>query len=219
MEKDHRSLLLVTEPSPQSQLFVDYLHRQLDCPVAIALPRSEPAENTAFPTVVMLDIDHMDTAAIQAWYDHSADQPGVSLAVFNLTDEDKAAELLAAMHLQGVFYRQDDLSLICKGLNTLMDGLPWMSRSLMARLLEYLRQQQLNAYRPACGLTQREREIIGLLGSGSSNLEIAEVLEISEHTVKSHLYNTFKKIGVNTRKQAVNWARQHLGTPPTRGER
>ncbi len=40
MDKDHRSLLLVTEPSPQSQLFVDYLRQQLDCPVALVLPRS-----------------------------------------------------------------------------------------------------------------------------------------------------------------------------------
>ncbi len=156
----------------------------------------------------------MDDASLQAWYTDHAGQPGVSQAVFNLRDEDRAAELLTTMHLQGVFYRQDDLSLICKGLKTLMEGHPWMSRSLMARLLEFLRQQQRNVYRPTYGLTQREREIIGLLGSGASNHEIAERLAISEHTVKSHLYNTFKKIGVNTRGQAVRWACQHLVRRP-----
>ncbi|GED22664.1 LuxR C-terminal-related transcriptional regulator [Halomonas halmophila] len=218
MDKDHRSLLLVTEPSAFSQLFVDYLREQGDFPVSVTLPQSRPTHEEALPTVILLDIDHMSEASVYAWYTHYSDQPGVALAVFNLADEDHAAELVSAMHLQGVFYRQDDLSLICKGLTTLMEGHPWMSRSLMARLLEFLRQQQMNAYRPACGLTQREQEIIGLLGSGSSNLEIADILNVSEHTVKSHLYNTFKKIGVNTRRQAVSWARQHLGAPPPRGE-
>ncbi|SHK92225.1 LuxR C-terminal-related transcriptional regulator [Halomonas caseinilytica] len=219
MDKDHRSLLLVTEPSPQSQLFVDYLRQQLDCPVALVLPRSRPVTPAPSSSLILLDVDHMDDASLQAWYTDHAGQPGVSQAVFNLRDEDRAAELLTTMHLQGVFYRQDDLSLICKGVKTLMEGHPWMSRSLMARLLEFLRQQQRNVYRPTYGLTQREREIIGLLGSGASNHEIAERLAISEHTVKSHLYNTFKKIGVNTRGQAVRWACQHLGTPPLYLER
>ncbi|MCP1365881.1 LuxR C-terminal-related transcriptional regulator, partial [Halomonas sp. BBD48] len=69
-------------------------------------------------------------------------------------------------------------------------------------------------YRPVCSLTHREQEIISLLGSGASNTEIADKLFVSEHTVKSHLYNTFRKIKVHNRIQAMNWARQNLGPLP-----
>jgi LuxR family transcriptional regulator of csgAB operon len=86
-----------------------------------------------------------------------------------------------------------------------------MSRDLMARLILFYRKYQSNAFRPACGLTNREMEIISLLSAGSSNQQIAEKLFVSEHTVKSHLYNIFRKINVHNRIQALNWIHQNLG--------
>ncbi|RCV90616.1 LuxR C-terminal-related transcriptional regulator [Billgrantia montanilacus] len=215
MNQEKGLILLVTEHNPQSQLFVDYIQRQLECPVLIVSPSDHTEEGDGIRTVVLMDSDHVEESVMQAWQTHYYDQPQWILTAFNLKDEDHAAELSTFMHLQGVFYRNDTLELICKGIKTLLAGDLWMSRTLMARLIEYFRRQQLNSYRrPACGLTQRELEIIGLLGSGASNTEIANRLFVSEHTVKSHLYNIFRKINVHNRLQAVNWARQHLGVPP-----
>jgi LuxR family transcriptional regulator of csgAB operon len=59
-------------------------------------------------------------------------------------------------------------------------------------------------------LTKREQEIIKLLGSGASNVEIAEKLFVSENTVKTHLHNVFKKIHAKNRLQALIWAREHM---------
>lgn len=214
MAKEKRLILLVTESNPQSQLFGDYLRQQLDCPVSIVSPDTAWKPREPRSVLVLLDADHMDDATMQAWQTRASEQADTTLAAFNLRDEDHAAETLSCMHLQGIFYRSDTLPLICKGLGLLLSGQIWMSRSLMARMLEFYRRHQINAYRPACGLTQRELEIIGLLGSGASNMEIADRLFVSEHTVKSHLYNIFKKIDVHNRLQAVNWARQNLGAPP-----
>jgi LuxR family transcriptional regulator of csgAB operon len=110
-----------------------------------------------------------------------------------------------------VFYRNESLDVICKGIHALLEGELWMSRDLMARLILFYRKYQSNAFRPACGLTNREMEIISLLSSGSSNQQIAEKLFVSEHTVKSHLYNIFRKINVHNRIQALNWIHQNLG--------
>lgn len=210
---------LVTESTPQSQLFADYLHRQLECAVFLLTPRMTGRPRGESRLLILLDIDHLDEATLHAWQLRAAELPDAFLAAFNLCDEAQAVELLSSMHLQGIFYRSDSLELICKGLSLLREGQPWMSRSLMARLLEYYRQRQLNVYRPTCGLTQRELEIIGLLGAGASNMEIADRLFVSEHTVKSHLYNIFRKIDVHSRGQAVNWTRRHLGAPPPLSER
>ncbi len=100
-----------------------------------------------------------------------------------------------------------------------MEGELWISRPLSAMLIDFYRRQQVNTYRPVCGLTRRELEIVTLLVSGASNTEIAEKLFVSEHTVKSHLYNLFRKINVHNRIQATNWARQNLGTIPVMASR
>jgi DNA-binding CsgD family transcriptional regulator len=56
-------------------------------------------------------------------------------------------------------------------------------------------------------LTPRELELLGLLGEGISNTEIAKRCWISENTVKFHLKNLFKKLGVRDRGQAMMMAR------------
>ena len=217
MSNNTGQIVLVTDHNPQSLLFINYIKDQFHCPVSIAAPADTIEIDDSQQVLVLMDADHVDDAAMQHWQDVSARHSGLLLTAFNLRDEEHALEVLSFMHLRGVFYRQDSLDSICKGIAKLFetDAL-WMSRSLMTRLIEFSRRQQLNAYRPACGLTQREMEIIGLLGSGASNMEIAERLCVSEHTVKSHLYNVFKKIRVSNRLQAVNWARQNLGAPPPR---
>lgn len=56
---------------------------------------------------------------------------------------------------------------------------------------------------PLATLTEREREVLELLGQGLSNREMAEALVISENTVKRHLKAIFAKLGVNNRAAAV----------------
>lgn len=54
------------------------------------------------------------------------------------------------------------------------------------------------------GFTKAEKAIIELLMKGSSNREIAEQKYISERTVKFHLTNIYKKLGVKSRAEAIN---------------
>jgi LuxR family transcriptional regulator of csgAB operon len=59
-------------------------------------------------------------------------------------------------------------------------------------------------------LTKREVEILSTIAEGATNDEIADRFFISPHTVKSHLYNIYKKIGLSNRLQAALWARRNL---------
>ena len=63
---------------------------------------------------------------------------------------------------------------------------------------------------PAEGLSDREREVLLLVGRGMANKQIGSALGISERTVKAHLGSVFRRIGVNDRTSAAMWARDHL---------
>ena len=58
-------------------------------------------------------------------------------------------------------------------------------------------------------LTERELEVLKLVAEGATNVEIADRLSISSHTVKSHIVNMFNKMGVNDRTQAAVIATRH----------
>ncbi len=59
-------------------------------------------------------------------------------------------------------------------------------------------------------LTDREVEVLRLVGEGLANKQIARRLEISERTVKAHLTSIFQRLKVSDRVQAALWAQQHL---------
>lgn len=71
----------------------------------------------------------------------------------------------------------------------------------------------LPAVRGADILSEREKEVLQLVADGLANKQIAARLGISERTVKAHLGNIFKEIGVADRTSAALWARDRLGTP------
>jgi DNA-binding NarL/FixJ family response regulator len=63
-------------------------------------------------------------------------------------------------------------------------------------------------------LSPREREILALVAEGMPNKQIARRLGITEHTVKIHLGNVFRRIGVSDRTSAALWARENLSADP-----
>ncbi|WP_324785363.1 response regulator transcription factor [Streptomyces sp. H51] len=69
----------------------------------------------------------------------------------------------------------------------------------------------------AGSLTEREREVLGLIADGRSNREIARALVLSEKTVKTHVSNILMKLDLADRTQAALWAVRHGvadGSPP-----
>ncbi|WP_043887020.1 LuxR C-terminal-related transcriptional regulator [Vibrio sp. 16] len=120
-------------------------------------------------------------------------------------------EILNFGHLKGLFYETDSVEVISKGCSEIINGQNWLPRKVAAQLLFHYRNMVETQSAPVTvDLTTREIHILRSLMTGASNSQIAEDQFISEFTVKSHLYQIFKKLCVKNRVQAAAWARQHL---------
>jgi len=65
------------------------------------------------------------------------------------------------------------------------------------------------------GLARREAEVLFWTGKGYTALEVAEIMAISELTVKKHLQNGYKKLGVKNRTVAITTSLERLGVLET----
>jgi NarL family two-component system response regulator LiaR len=65
----------------------------------------------------------------------------------------------------------------------------------------------------ALGITAREMEVLGLIAAGHATREIADMLHVSENTVKTHSSRVFDKLGASRRTQAVQKAREQRLIP------
>ncbi|WP_312035944.1 hypothetical protein [Billgrantia desiderata] len=123
--------------NPQSKLFIEHLQGQLGHEVTATETETVPALPEE-EVLVILDLDHLSEAGMQQWQAAVDGKENVSLAAFNVRGEDHAVELLSSLNLQGIFYRDDDIELICKGIEALQSGNLWMSRALMSRMIQLL---------------------------------------------------------------------------------
>ena len=95
---------------------------------------------------------------------------------------------------------------------------PALANSLFAEIFRNVAKTESSQIREAVQLTNREVQVIALLGEGLSNKEIAVRLIIAVHTVKSHVHNVLEKLALRSRLEVAAFTHTHArGTPPTPG--
>jgi LuxR family transcriptional regulator, positive regulator of biofilm formation len=171
------------------------------------LPSTSPSK-----TILLIDcIENDYDEVLKALRDQQI-KPGESLivAIYNVYAGWGIEEEALHSGVKGFFYKQDSLNLFLKGINAIMGREVWASREILMRsAMRGLRKTQ-SGIQEQTGLSVREIEILRLLGSGASNEEMAQRLFISQNTIKTHLYNIFKKISVSSRLEAAAWTAKNL---------
>lgn len=133
-----------------------------------------------------------------------------SIAVFNLIPGLRIEEELVIRGIRGIFYANDLPEHIQKGVLGLLEGKIWISREILSKFIPEAEKAKRLSKEETSVLSEREIEILNLVAQGAMNTEIAQTLYISRHTVKSHLYNIYKKIKVSTRLEAALWVKENL---------
>ncbi|WNP33071.1 biofilm master transcriptional regulator CsgD [Enterobacter kobei] len=204
-----QSILLITKPSLQATALLQHLKNSLAITGKLHnIQRSLDDINPG--SVILFDMMEVDKKLIQYWQDNlSRKNNNIKLLLLNTPDEYPFRDIENWPHINGVFYVTEDESHVVDGLQSVQRGECYFSQKLASYLITHSGNYRYNSSESAL-LTHREKEILNKLRIGASNIEIARALFISENTVKTHLYNLFKKISVKNRTQAVSWANDNL---------
>jgi LuxR family transcriptional regulator of csgAB operon len=154
----------------------------------------------------------------QAEFHRLKEKEGFWFAIINLKNGACEEKELIGMGIHGIFHDEDSLELLAEGILAILKGELWYSKKGLSEFVaaERRRNRCAGATIPEEVLTAREGEVLHKIFLGKSNFEISEDLCISFHTVKTHVRNIFKKIGVSNRSQAAYWARSYFRRIPVK---
>ena len=154
-----------------------------------AVEKNGPAE------LFCLDLQLPDTLGLSGIQTIKAKYPDVSLAVITSADASEFEERCLEAGADTFIEKSSNPNQIIQALKNLL--LPE-------------EEQDSDAAGGAAvptKLSKRQKQLILMLDQGLSNRDIAEKLNISEHTVKVHFWRLFRRLGVNSRTQALHFAR------------
>jgi DNA-binding NarL/FixJ family response regulator len=205
--------LLIVEPRPFVGVGVrQILDHESDIEVIAQVGTPDEAirsPDAAAPDVVLVNAASPESTESDATLRLRRDLPGAAFVVLGGADDDasifEAIDIGARGHVAEVaeaFELVATIRRVAQGENALkaeLDSRP----DLVDQLLDHFHNTMLGEPGPRNPLTLREIEILGLVAQGFRNREIADVLNVSEQTIKNHLRTVMHKLGAPNRTRAV----------------
>ncbi|MEZ8245472.1 helix-turn-helix transcriptional regulator [Vibrio splendidus] len=211
----HNAILLA-ENNLQSILLKESIEQKVNLNIKLISPErlSVNSLQNQDLELIIIDFPIMSKQCIERYQElRDVVESDVHEVLLNTPHDFPHSEMLKWQYLVGIFYASDTLEKLVTGFNCILQGEMWMSRKLIYQYISFYRERQCAKTSPHyLKLTKREQQIIKLLGDGASNTQIADTLYVSENTVKAHLHNTFKKIKVKNRLQALIWVKNNIAT-------
>ncbi len=158
------------------------------------------------PDVVLMDISmpHMD--GVTATREICRLQPHVKVVI--LTTHDDSQHLIEAMQQGAVGYllKNTPPEDFIESIQRAHKGYLQLGPGLSQKLCQQLRPTSPVNVEKLNSVTPREQDVLELIAEGASNREIAQMLHITEKTVKNHVSSLLSRVGVRDRTQLAIWA-------------
>ncbi|WP_121711263.1 response regulator transcription factor [Streptomyces sp. E5N91] len=154
------------------------------------------------PDVAVLDVRLPDGDGVTVCRELRSSMPDLACLILTSFDDEEALLDSIMAGAAGYVLKQIEVSDLVSAVRTVARGQSLLDPAAAAKLMARLRggqdrEQQSNA------LTERERDILALIGEGLTNRQIGQRLHLAEKTVKNHISRLLAKLGVERRVQAA----------------
>jgi DNA-binding NarL/FixJ family response regulator len=204
--------VFVADNSPiHTQLVADGLKRDPDFQVILPMSDSsgliaEVRASDVDVLVISANLDEQPSRGLEILEELRTSFPGIRAVV--LLHSSKREPILDAFRAgaRGIFSRQGSIEMLVKAVRCVHEGQIWANSREMNLAVEALatspkvRPVNVNGLNL---LSPRELEVVRCLAEGMSNREIAEHLQLSQHTIKNYLFHVFDKLGVSSRTELL----------------
>ncbi|MGH8929250.1 MAG: response regulator [Egibacteraceae bacterium] len=159
------------------------------------------------PDVILMDVRMPNIDGVQATYRIAAEGSPARIIILTTYDLDEYVYEAIRAGASGFLLKDVRPAQLVDAIRVVAAGeallAPSVTKRLLNRFADVLPPKNGTPLAGLTELTEREREVLKLLASGLSNAELAERLFLSEATVKSHISNLLRKLGLRDRVQAV----------------
>ena len=156
------------------------------------------------PDVILMDLHMAAMNGIEATRRIVLAQPRIGIIALTMLEDDDTVFAAMRAGARGYLLKGADEAEVLRAIHAVAHGEAIFSPAIAGRLIQFF--ADVRPVPPAHlfpELTEREREILGMIAHGKSNPEIAEELTLSPKTVSNHVSNIFAKLQVVDRAQAV----------------
>ncbi len=164
---------------------------------------------TLQPDVILMDIYMPGIDGLQATAEIRQRFPKIAIVILTSSERDGHIYQAVESGVAGYLLKNLDADELFNLLEGVIRGEAAITRALASRLLKGVATRLTDKKKGDETLSERELYVLRLVASGASNQEIADKLEISINTVKSHLRNILSKLQLENRTQAATYALKH----------
>mgnify|MGYP001104336977 CR=1 FL=1 len=160
---------------------------------------------TLQPDVVLMDLVMPRVSGIEATYQITRQQPNTRVLILTSFAAHDKLFLAFKAGAVGCLLKDTTPTILAETIRQAYQGESSLDRTIATEILQNL-STTMNRMPPATTLTRREMDVLMLLAQGRRNKEIAEVLAISERTVRAHITHILQKLHLTSRTQAAMYA-------------
>ena len=172
---------------------------------ALAAAASDP------PNIIILDIVLGDEDGLSLLPELRAVAPNARVLVLTGLRSSESQRQAMRAGAMGIVLKEHAVEVLIKAIKKVHHGEVWLDRLTMGSVLQEMTEEKQPDpdQEKIASLTDREREVVNLVGEGLKNKQIAAKLFISETTVTHHLSSVFSKLAVSDRLELIIYAFRH----------